>query len=143
MQNSVDNKSIEVKVLLPEKKKLYQLDLFNEVFIGSLFLQRTLGDEHATTRYPTTFTGFKQNNCRIYSPISLELKRGELHTFKLYVPGVKEVSLLYKGDEWIPLTAEKNSIWRVDRAFDELGDLNCLVDLGGDSWDGICRYEIV
>jgi len=144
VQNSVDEETIQVKVMLPNKNQTYQLNLFSENFLGSLFLQRTLGDEQSTSKYLTTFGNFSEVGCFVYSPINFQLNCGELYTFRLYVPGVESVALVYKDTEWIYLSAEKDGVWRVDRAFDGPGNLTCYnQNLKTNKWNGICAYEIV
>jgi len=80
VQNSVGNELTEV-IKKSIKNQTYQLNFFSHIFIGSLFLQRTLGDDHSTARYLNFFENFCKAGCYVYSPLSFQLNRRELHTF--------------------------------------------------------------
>ncbi|MCX6377807.1 MAG: hypothetical protein NTU88_17550 [Armatimonadetes bacterium] len=55
--------------------------------------------------YPECFAGFSEHGAHLYAPMSANLQPGTKTTFKLDVPGAKEVAVVI-GKEWHDLAAD-------------------------------------
>ena len=153
LQRIANNKNIELKVILPQKKQRYTLELFGQFkldntsifkFIGILHLQRELGDLKVNTMFLKTFGNYSDINAYVFSPCYFNLICGKSYTFRLYVPNASKVALVYNDEEWILLSTESNNIWSIERVFDKPGKLECFNEnANANKWNGICEYKVV
>ena len=88
--------------------------------------------------FPETFGGFQEMGVYLFSPLTGEVKAGSNQTFKIKIPGAKEVAVI-SGDRWNYLT--KNGDVFQGNAIIKKGDVDVAAKLSGESdYSTIMRY---
>jgi len=90
--------------------------------------------------FPETFGGFQEMGVYLFSPLTGEVKAGYNQTFKIKIPGAKEVAVI-SGDRWNYLT--KNGDIFQGNAIIKKGDVDVAAKLSGESdYSTIMRYRV-
>jgi hypothetical protein len=92
-------------------------------------------------QFPTTYTQFQTNKCRIYEPINGILKKGATVLIHCFIPGATEVRL-QADSNWIETKGYKDPILKTEVTVGS-NDVVIYAKYGQKtSYDGLVRYSV-
>lgn len=160
-QNTNKLNQREFQVILKDKDKLYELNVFGPEsrFIGKLLLQRTAGDKIDESTFFKQYSALDQFNGYVTSPLNHRLNVGQSYLFEYRLTGATSVLIVFdnpaggfnpdhpNNTHMVADGANKSevTVWKVDRVFDHKGKVSIYLQDSKDQylWQTLCEYEVV
>jgi len=135
VQRTPDLMKYEVKIVLPNKYDLYEMNLFakkqNESntyeFLCKFKMTRSNDSvDLDKLKFVTTFPN-EHVYSYLYSPLEYYLKANKVYSFKLYVKNVFNVALVDQNSKWMYMKNNSDCIWTLEQSLECKGELTIFI----------------